>query len=118
MSTRAFHTEHETFDCCVVPYRLRGVRLFRSAPASDAEKYDGTLHEVAWSDVRVGDILFAVLLDESHKPACIPVLQFWRVREIDDDILHIDVNNVVGAASDGEYVYDRISGMLPPLPFD
>ena len=115
---RAFHTEHQAYDWWIDGDRAREVRLFRSAPNRDDPRYDGTLYEVAWADVRSGDVLFALLVNESSKPACIPLLQFWRVLEVRDELIHALVNNVSGAASDGEYLHDRMCGLLPPVLAD
>jgi hypothetical protein len=74
-------------------------------------------HEIAWADVREGDIVLAVAIDESERfPATISCLQFWHVLEVEEDLLHIEVNSLVGSSADGENIYDRFAGLLglPP----
>ena len=115
---RVSHTEHEIWDCWVGPANAPDVRLFRSPTVLDGSgTYERLPHEIRWTDAKKGDVILALLIDERDDiPTTVDVLQFWHVLEVDDDTLHVEVNNIVGSAADGEYVYDRFAGLLglPP----
>jgi hypothetical protein len=76
-------------------------------------------HRVEWSDLKVGDLVIALLIDTvASGPEVIFVFQFWRVLEVEEggDSVRVDINNIVGSAADGEYVYDRIAGLVGAPP--
>ena len=96
------------------PWRAGGVQLFRAPTVLDG---NGFPQQIGWEDIRKGDALLAVLFDDLAGIRIILVLQFWHVIEVEDsESFRIEVNNIVGSASDGEYVYDRFAGLLglPP----
>lgn len=115
---RACHTEHEIWECWVGPTNASEVRLFRSPTVLDGSGTHYRLpHEITWTDAQKGDLILAILIDERGSiPSSVFVLQFWHVLEIEDDSLLVEVNNLVGSAADGEYIYDRFAGLLglPP----
>lgn len=74
-------------------------------------------HEITWGDAKKGDVILAILIQKAAgTSATIDVLQFWHVLEVKADELHVEVNNIVGSAADGEWIYDRFAGFLglPP----
>lgn len=118
-------TEHKLYECWVSPSsNATDVRLFRAPIINDGSgDYRRLPHEITWNDLSVGDVVLAIQIGEipSKGTNVIDVLQFWHVLERRaDDEFRIRVNNLVGMAGDGEYVYDRMAGLLglPPCSPD
>ena len=84
---RVCHTEHDIWDCWVGPDNARYVRLFGAPTVLDGSgTYKRLPHEVKWTDVRKGDVVLALMLDEEDgDTTTIDVLQFWHVLEVDED---------------------------------
>lgn len=113
-------TEHTLYQCtlCELP---EGVRLFRVPIVMDGSGDSRRLpHEIAWEDISVGDLLIAVSIQVAAVHSLIDILQVWHVLRRESDGFVIRMNNFVGMAGDGEYVYDRIAGLvgLPPFTRD
>ena len=114
------HTEHILWDCWVGPDNTEGTKLFRAPTVLDGSGTHKRLpHRVQWGDLKVGDLVIALLTDTvASGPDVLFVLQFWRVLEVEEggDSVRVAINNIVGSAADGEYVYDRIAGLVGAPP--
>jgi hypothetical protein len=117
---RACHTEHMLWKCWVGPHNTEGTKLFRAPAVLDGSGTHRRLpHQVGWGDLKVGDLVIALLIDTAGSgPEVIFVLQFWRVLEVEEerDSVRVEINNIVGSAADGEFVYDRIAGLVGAPP--
>ena len=113
-SMRCCHTEHELWRCGVGPTNAEDTRLFRAPNVLDgSDACWGSLQEISWTDAEPGDVIFALYLNERIGfPSTIPLLQFWHVLEVQDDTWLVEVNCIAGSGSDGQYVYDRMVGLL------
>lgn len=65
-----------------------------------------------------GDAIIALsMIDRPSGQKIIDILQFWGVvRQEDEETFWVEINNFVGMAGSGDYVYNRIACMvgLPP----
>ena len=111
---RCCHTEHVIWRLGVGPINASEVRIFRAPTALNTGRpCEQSLREINWTDAKKGDLILALCLDpQDSAPAAVHVLQFWRVLDADDDVLEVEANILVGAGADGEYIYDRIAGLL------
>jgi hypothetical protein len=104
----------------VGPLNAEGIKMFRAPKVLDGSGSDQWLpHRVEWRDLKVGDLVIALLTKTlAADTEVMFVLQFWRVLEVADEgeSVHVEINNIVGAAADGEYVYDRIAGLVGAPP--
>ena len=114
------HTEHLLFECTVSDLNAGDLRLFRAPTVHDGSgTYKRLPHEITLNDLRADDMVVALHINErGNEKTTISNLQFWRVLEAQHGEARILVNNLVGSSGDGEYVYDRLAGMvgLPPSP--
>ena len=112
--------EHELIKCAVGPNNVGAdVLLFRAPVIRDGSgSYKRLPHQIQWEHVQIGDAIIA--LATHCGPAgqkIIDLLQFWNVVDQEDEVTFwVEINNIVGMAGDGEYVYNRIASMvgLPP----
>jgi hypothetical protein len=120
MRRRGVHTEHILFECSVGPDNADGVQLFRAPTVLDGSGTHQRLpHSITWEDMRSGDRIVAIrFVDLGNGVRVIDILQFWHVLEKGEggDTFRVEINNIVGGGGDGEFVYDRIAGLLglPP----
>jgi hypothetical protein len=117
-SSLAVHTEHVLTECWVGDANAPDLRLFRAPTVHDSSGTHKRLpHEISWHDLRKDDMIVALQTEEvGPSDRVISVLQFWRVLEVRDGEARVLVNNLVGCGEDGEFVYDRLVGLvgLPP----
>ena len=117
---RIITTEHSLVECAVGPDNCGSdILLFRAPVILDGSgSYKRLPHQVDWSHLQEGDAVIAITFhDGPSSQKVLDVLQFWNVLRRDgQDTLIVSVNNVVGMAGDGQYVYDRIAALagLPP----
>lgn len=101
----------------------QGLQLFRAPIINDGSgDYRRLPHKITWEDLSVGDLVFVIGIHSfPDRAEVIDTLQFWHVleREGEEDF-RIRINNFVGMAADGEFVYDRMAEMLglPPCSPD
>jgi hypothetical protein len=116
--SRPVHTEHVLFECVVSASNAPDVRLFRAPTVHNASGTHKRLpHEVTWDDLRQEDLILALQIEElGNGIRIVSILQFWHVLEAKDGEARVMVNNIVGSAGDGEFVYDRLAGLvgMPP----
>lgn len=116
----ACHTEHILWECWVGPHNAEETKLFRAPTVLDGSGTHRRLpHRVSWGELTVGDLVIALLSDTVPSgPKVMFILQFWRVIEVEEggDSVRVVVNNIVGSAADGEFVYDRIAGLVGAPP--
>ena len=117
---RIITPEHELIRCAVGPNNVGpDVLLFRAPVIRDGSgSYKRLPHQIQWEHVQVDDAIIAVSLrDGPSGQKIMDILQFWSVvDQEDEETFWVEVNNVVGMAGDGEYVYNRIASLvgLPP----
>ena len=118
---RNISVDHELIECAVGPDNCDpNLLLFRAPVILDASGYHKRLpHLIDWAHVQVGDALIALSLDQvGSGTKIIDILQFWQVlRKEGEDAFWVAVNNVVGMAGDGRYVYNRIASLVD-LPLE
>jgi hypothetical protein len=71
-------------------------------------------HQVGWEHLQEDDAVIAVdFHDGPSGQKVLHTLQFWRIvsRE-DEDTFTVEVNNIVGMAGDGDYVYSQIAALV------
>src|SRR5688500_5484814 len=105
-------TEHALYESHVCGSgNASGVRLFR-LPAN--RKAHGHLSEIQWSELRQGDVVLAIITSKTTNGLeALDVLQFWRVEEwLGDDFFRVMVNNLIGMGGDGDYIHDRLAGLV------
>ena len=116
---RTIDVEHTLRKVWVSPDRLPSdIILFRAPVILDGSgSYKRLPHQIQWSNLQEGDAVIAMVLgDGPSGQAILDLLQFWTVLSINDDVFEIEVNNIVGMAGDGVYVYNQIAALvgLPP----
>src|SRR5690349_19184492 len=115
---KAVHTEHILFECVVSAANASDVQLFRAPTVHDGSGTHLRLpHQISWRDLKKDDIVVALLtegLDDSTR--VITTLQFWHVLDANDGEATVLVNNIVGSAGDGAFVYDRLAGLVGRPP--
>lgn len=119
MPNRPVHTEHVLFECAVSEINVdSSVMLFRAPTVHDGSGTHKRLpHRIRLDEVQEGDSLIVIDIDRVGEAEIITELQFWDVRTKNPDgSLVVHVNNIVGSSGDGEYVYDRIAGLLGKAP--
>lgn len=115
---RGVHTEHVLFECWVSDSNAPDVQLFRAPTTLDGSGTHTRLpHRVAWDDLRANDLVIALQLgDLPGSKQVVDVLQIWHVLEVSNREARVMVNNIVGSAADGEFVYDRLAGLVGVPP--
>ena len=120
MSERAITVEHTLYKCVVGPNNCaNGIILFRAPVVLDGSgTYKRLPHQVQWQHLQEGDAVIAIDIGEGPSgQKVLDVMQFWRVlRKEDDESFEVEVNNIVGMAGFGDYVYNQIARLvdLPP----
>jgi hypothetical protein len=106
------------FECWVSGANAPNVRLFRAPTVLDGSGTHKRLpHEVTWEDLRRKDVVVALQEEVLSSGKCvIAVLQLWDVLEARNGEARVLVNNLVGSAADGEFVYDRLAGLVGRPP--
>src|SRR5689334_10684980 len=119
----AVHTEYMLHECVMCPTDDEETpRLFRAPTVHDGSGTHKRLpHEIRWDEAQVGDVLLALLTDEMEREdggtmEVMFTLQVWRVLKVNGEELTVLVKNLVGMAADGEFVYDRLAGLVGAPP--
>ena len=115
---RIAHTEHILFECWVSDSNAPDVHLFRAPTVLNGSgTHERLPHKVNWKDLCTGDKIIAIQIDSVGSGIeVLSILQLWHVLEVVEGEARVMVNNIVGSGGDGEYVYDRLAGLLglPP----
>lgn len=117
---RTITAEHELIECSVGPDNCGDILIFRAPVILDGSGYHKRLpHLIDWAHVQVGDALIVISFHEvASGTKIIDILQFWQVlRQEDEETFRVAVNNVVGMAGDGKYVYNKIAALVD-LPLE
>ena len=113
---RTITAEQELIECSIGPGNCgKEISLFRAPVILDGSGYYKRLpHQIDWEHVQVGDAIIALSMHKGHSGReVIDILQFWHVlKQEDEGTFRVAVNNVVGMAGDGKYVYNRIAAMV------
>jgi hypothetical protein len=97
------------------------ILLFRAPVVRDGSgTYKRLPHQIEWEHLQEGDAVIAMVIgDGPSGQKVIHLLQFWSILKVEDDSFEVEINNIVGMAGYGDYVYNQISalvGMPPDLP--
>jgi hypothetical protein len=116
VETRKITVEHELIKCGVGPDNCGSdIILFRAPVVRDGSgTYKRLPHQVDWRHLQEGD---AVIGEGPSGQQVLHVLQFWQVvLKEDDNVFTVEINNIVGMAGYGDYVYNQIAALvgLPP----
>jgi hypothetical protein len=113
---RIITTEHRLVECQVGPSNCGDdLLLFRAPVVRDGSgTYKRLPHQVSWEHIQEGDAIIAISLHRGPSgQEVIDILQFWNIlRREDEETFSVAINNVVGMAGDGEYVYNRIASLV------
>jgi hypothetical protein len=113
MAKRVAITEYVLRDVTVSDLNLaKGTRIFW-APRSNG---NGALYEIARKDVKVGDTIVILNIEDRAQGGVLHLLQFGHVTRVDDESFGMEMNPILGAGGDSGRVYDRVAGLLG-LPF-
>lgn len=115
---RFVHTEHVLFECCVSDSNLPEIQLFRAPTTLDGSgRHTRLPHRVVWDELRPDDLILALqMCDLPAGAQVIDVLQIWHVLKVSNGEARVMVNNIVGSAANGEFVYDRLAGLVGVPP--